>query len=86
MRLALGIHGLDRGRTRAIVLAGLGHVQLEQGDTGRALATWQAFLDCATGVRSVRVDNGPAGITARLRSVPAGPAAQALRERIAGLG
>ncbi|WP_327700653.1 tetratricopeptide repeat protein [Streptomyces decoyicus] len=51
LHLALDIHGLDRKRTRAIVLADLGHVQLKRGNTAQALATWNDFLDCADGVQ-----------------------------------
>lgn len=39
LHLALGIHGLDRRRTRAIVLADLGGVRLRQGDVDGAMAT-----------------------------------------------
>ncbi|MBB1246995.1 tetratricopeptide repeat protein [Streptomyces durbertensis] len=83
LRLALDIHGLDRKRTRAIVLADLGHVQLKRGDTAQALATWRDFLDCSEGVRSVRVNDGMTNIAARLRSIPHDPTAAELTERIA---
>lgn len=82
LHLALDIHGLDRRRTRAIVLADLGHVQLKRGDTETALTTWNDFLDCADGVQSVRINDGLANITARLPRLPDGPAVQELRERI----
>ncbi|MFG2833569.1 hypothetical protein ACGFYE_01115 [Streptomyces zaomyceticus] len=44
--LPLDIHGLDRRRTRAIVLAGLGTVRLRQGDVGGGpgARTWQRAL------------------------------------------
>lgn len=58
LHLALGIHGLDRRRTRAIVLADLGGVRLRQGDVDGTLATWRDFLDCADGIRSVKVHAG----------------------------
>ncbi|MEU8968184.1 tetratricopeptide repeat protein [Streptomyces monashensis] len=83
LHLALDIHGLDRKRTRAIVLADLGHVQLKRGNTAQALATWNDFLDCAEGVHSVRINDGRANVAARLPSVPDSPAATELRERIA---
>jgi transcriptional regulator with XRE-family HTH domain len=83
LRLALDIHGLDRKRTRAIVLADLGHVQLKRGDTETALATWSAFLDYADGVQSVRINDGLSNITARLPSIPDSPATAELGERIA---
>ncbi len=83
LRLALDIHGLDRKRTRALVLADLGHVQLKRGDTETALATWKEFLDCADGVRSVRIDDGLGNVAARLSGLPGTAAAAELRERIA---
>ncbi|MDT0413134.1 MULTISPECIES: tetratricopeptide repeat protein [unclassified Streptomyces] len=83
LRLALDTHGLDRKRTRAIVLADLGHVQLKRGDTETALATWREFLDCAEGVRSVRIDDGLSNVAARLSGLPGTSAAAQLRERIA---
>jgi tetratricopeptide (TPR) repeat protein/transcriptional regulator with XRE-family HTH domain len=83
LRLALDIHGLDRKRTRAIVLADLGHVQLKRGNTETALATWSEFLDCADGVQSVRIDDGLTNIAARLPSISDSSAAAELGERIA---
>jgi transcriptional regulator with XRE-family HTH domain len=83
LHLALYIHGLDRRRTRALVLADLGHVQLKRGNTETALATWNTFLDCADGVQSVRIHDGRANITARLSSLPDSTAAAELSERIA---
>ncbi|NUQ98072.1 MAG: tetratricopeptide repeat protein [Streptomyces sp.] len=83
LHLALDIHGLDRKRTRAIVLADLGHVQLKRGNTAQALATWHDFLDCADGVQSVRINDGITNIAARLPGVPDAPAVQDLRERLA---
>ncbi|WP_455770135.1 tetratricopeptide repeat protein [Streptomyces cinereoruber] len=82
LRLALDIHGLDRKRTRAIVLADLGHVQLKQGDTETALTTWSEFLDCSDGVQSVRIGDGLTNIAARLPGLPNSPAATQLGERI----
>ena len=82
LHLALDIHGLDRKRTRAIVLADLGHVQLKRGNTETALATWGDFLDCADGIQSVRVQDGLTNISARLPSIRDEPAANELRDRI----
>ncbi|WP_228982272.1 tetratricopeptide repeat protein [Streptomyces sp. DH12] len=82
LHLALDIHGLDRRRTRAIVLADLGHVQLKRGDTETALATWNEFLDCADGVQSVRINDGLANIAARLPTLPDTPSAQEVRDRV----
>lgn len=63
---ALDIHGLDRRRTRAIVLADLGHVQARQGDVDAALASWSEFLDCAEGIRSVKVTDAKQGMSRQL--------------------
>ncbi|MFF4603609.1 tetratricopeptide repeat protein [Streptomyces sp. NPDC001339] len=83
LHLAMEIHGLDRKRTRAIVLADLGQVQLKRGNTAQALATWNDFLTCADGVQSVRINDGLTNIAARLTSIHDVPAAQELSERIA---
>lgn len=82
LHLALDIHGLDRKRTRAIVLADLGHVQLKRGNIAQALATWGEFLDCSDGVQSVRINDGLTNIAARLPGIPDSPAAVELGERI----
>lgn len=82
LRLALDIHGLDRKRTRAIVLADLGHVQFKRGNPEVALATWNDFLDCAEGVQSVRIDDAVPNIAARLRSISGAPDAGELSERL----
>lgn len=52
---ALDVHGLNRRRTRAIVLADLGQVQLRRDDVDAALGSWREFLDCADGIRSIKV-------------------------------
>lgn len=82
LHLALDIHGLDRKRTRAMVLADLGHIQLKRGNTAQALATWHTFLDGADGVQSVRINNGMSNIQARLPHVADKAAAQELAERL----
>ncbi|MGW9211295.1 tetratricopeptide repeat protein [Embleya sp. NPDC055664] len=63
---ALDIHGLDRKRTRAIVLADLGEVHLRGGDTDGAIATWNDFVTCADGIRSLKVDTAARDMRARL--------------------
>ncbi|MGW2846535.1 tetratricopeptide repeat protein [Streptomyces sp. NPDC001274] len=83
LRLALDIHGLDRRRTRAIVLADLGGVRLRQGDTDGAMAAWGEFLDCADGIRSVKVQTALQDMRVRLRRYSGLPEAQSLRERAA---
>jgi hypothetical protein len=82
LNLALDIHGLDRKRTRAIVLADLGHVQLKRGNTAQALHTWDDFLTCSAGVQSTKISDGLATVAARLPSVPDSPAVTDLRERV----
>jgi len=82
LHLALDIHGLDRRRTRAIVLADLGHVQLKRGNTETALATWSEFLDCADGVHSVRISDAISNIDARLVNLPNTTAVQELKNRL----
>ncbi|WP_329155673.1 tetratricopeptide repeat protein (plasmid) [Streptomyces sp. NBC_01456] len=83
LRLALDIHGLDRRRTRAIVLADLAAVRLLQGDTADAIATWSDFLDCADGVRSVKVRTALQDMQVRLRRFPTVPEARQLATRAA---
>ena len=82
LHLALDIHGLDRKRTRAIVLADLGEVQLKRGNTGEALATWGEFVDCAEGVQSVRINDAVGNIAARLPMVGDSAEALELKERL----
>ncbi|WP_327689125.1 tetratricopeptide repeat protein [Streptomyces tubercidicus] len=83
LHLALDIHGLDRRRTRAIVLADLGGVRLRQGDVDGALVTWRDFLDCADGIRSMKVQAALQDMRVRLRRYSGVPEAQELRERAA---
>ncbi|MEY9937633.1 helix-turn-helix domain-containing protein [Streptacidiphilus sp. MAP5-3] len=78
---ALAIHGLDRRRTRAIVLADLGQVHLRRDDTDAALATWSDFLDTAEGIRSVKVTGAVDEMRARLHRLREIPAAQELDQR-----
>ncbi|MEU8974553.1 hypothetical protein AB0D11_35700 [Streptomyces monashensis] len=75
------IHGLDRQRNRAIVFADLGYLPLERGNTETALVTLSEFLNCAVGVRSVRIHDARTDIAARMPSVPDSPAAGLLRNR-----
>ncbi|MCS0635864.1 tetratricopeptide repeat protein [Streptomyces sp. LP05-1] len=83
LRLALGIHGLDRRRTRAIVLADLGTVRLRQGDTDGAFTAWDGFLDCAEGIRSVKVRAALRELGIRLRRYGGLSEARTLCERAA---
>ncbi|WP_455356306.1 tetratricopeptide repeat protein [Streptomyces sp. SYSU K217416] len=79
LRLALDIHGLDRRRTRAIVLADLGGVRLRQGDVDGALSTWSEFVECADGIRSVKVHIAMDDMRTRLNRLRGLPAADELR-------
>ncbi|WP_431043344.1 tetratricopeptide repeat protein [Streptomyces sp. P1-3] len=82
---ALDIHGLDRRRSRAIVLADLGQVHLRRGDLDAALSTWGAFLECADGIRSVKVGQAAQDMYARLDRHRSVPEAAELRERAEAL-
>ncbi|MFJ9694744.1 hypothetical protein [Kitasatospora sp. NPDC101183] len=82
---ALDGHGLDRRRTRAIVLADLGAVRLRQGDVSGALAAWHDFLGCADGIRSARVHRAIGDMRADLRSHRGVSGVAELDERAAGL-
>ncbi|MEU5050144.1 tetratricopeptide repeat protein [Streptomyces sp. NPDC021096] len=81
LRLALDIHGLDRRRTRAIVLADLGGVRIRQGDLDGALATWNEFLACADGIRSVKVSTAAVDIVTRLNRFREMPEASQLQRK-----
>ncbi|MET9675018.1 helix-turn-helix transcriptional regulator [Streptomyces sp. NPDC006482] len=78
---ALDIHGLDRRRSRAIVLADLGQVHLRQGDLDAAMSTWTAFLDCADGIHSVKIAEAANDMTVRLDRYGHVPEAAELRQR-----
>jgi len=75
--------GLDRRRTRAVVLADLGGVRLRQGDVDGALAAWHDFLDCADGIRSVKAQAALQAMRVRLRRYTKVPETQELREQSA---
>ncbi|MEU5427426.1 tetratricopeptide repeat protein [Streptomyces olivoreticuli] len=85
LRLALDIHGLDRRRTRAIVLADLGGVRLRQGDVDGALAAWHEFVECADGVRSVKVHTAAEDMRTRLNRFRDIPETEQLRRKAARL-
>ncbi|WAL73190.1 hypothetical protein OU787_17745 [Kitasatospora sp. YST-16] len=80
---ALDIHGLDRRRTRAIVLADLGAVRLWQDDVDGALASWCDFLDCADGIRSVKIRDAVNDMRARLHWLRGTAGAEEINERAA---
>ncbi|MCP3817525.1 tetratricopeptide repeat protein [Streptomyces sp. A3M-1-3] len=79
LHLALEIHGLDRRRTRAIVLADLGGVRYRQGDLDGALSTWSEFITCADGIRSVKVRTAIDDMRTRLNRCQGMPQADKLR-------
>ncbi|GAA0419023.1 tetratricopeptide repeat protein [Streptomyces luteireticuli] len=83
LRLALDIHGLDRRRSRAIVLADLGGVRLRQGNLDGALATWNDFVDCADGIRSIKVRTAADDMRTRLNRYHGMPEADRLRQKSA---
>lgn len=85
LRLALEIHGLDRRRTRAIVLADLGGVRLRQGDVDGALTTWQEFVGCAEGIRSAKVNAAAADMRTRLIRFKGVAEADQLRQKVINL-
>jgi hypothetical protein len=76
-----GAHGLDRRRSRAIVLADLGQVQLRQGNLDAALITWTSFLDCADGIRSVKIGEAAEDMYTRLDRYQNVAEAEDLRQR-----
>ena len=83
---ALDIHGLDRRRTRAIVLADLGQVQLRRDDIDAAIGSWTEFLDCADGIRSVKVTDALAEMRARLTPLHRVAGVAELEQRAAAEG
>ncbi|MGW6855751.1 hypothetical protein [Streptomyces xanthophaeus] len=64
-------------------LGDLGGVRLRQGNVDGAMATWRDFLDCADGIRSVKVQAALQDMRVRLRQYNGVPEAQELRERAA---
>ncbi|WP_231873160.1 MULTISPECIES: tetratricopeptide repeat protein [Kitasatospora] len=82
---SLDIHGLDRQRSRAIVLADLGTVQFRQENYEAAISTWGDFLDCANGVRSIKVSDAVDDMQARLRRIRGVHGAEDLSERAANM-
>ncbi|TQK51886.1 tetratricopeptide repeat protein [Streptomyces sp. SLBN-118] len=82
---ALDIHGLDRRRSRAIVLGDLGNVHLRQGDLDGSLATWGEFIDCAEGVQSVKISDALTDMRVRLSRHSKAPGVSELDGRAAVL-
>ncbi|MFD8477832.1 hypothetical protein [Kitasatospora sp. NPDC059673] len=82
---ALDIHGLDRRRTRAIVLADLGAVRLRQDDVDGAIASWNDFLDCSDGIRSIKIQDAVHDMRARLYRLRDARGVEELDERAAAL-
>lgn len=82
---ALDIHGLDRRRSQAIVLADLGTIHLRRDDIPAALATWGKFIDCAQGIRSIKITNAIADMRARLAHIKHALGTHELDQRAANL-
>lgn len=78
---ALNIAGLDRRRTRAIVLADLGQVHLKRGDTAAAFDAWNGFVGCADGIRSAKVGSAVQDMTARLDRLDGVRGVEELKEK-----
>ncbi|WP_121391208.1 hypothetical protein [Actinokineospora cianjurensis] len=74
--------GLDRRRTRAMVLADLGNIRFRREDVDGAVDAWTEFVGLAEGVHSTRIDRSAADIAVRLGSVAGKPAAR-VRELLA---
>jgi transcriptional regulator with XRE-family HTH domain len=82
---ALNVAGLDRRRTRAMVLADLGQVSLKRGDVDAAVNAWQEFVDCAEGIRSVKIDAAGQDMRARLESLDGVSGAGELKHKSSAL-
>ncbi|MEV6328389.1 helix-turn-helix transcriptional regulator [Streptomyces sp. NPDC051909] len=79
LHLSLDIHGIDRRRTRAMVLADLATVQMRQGDLDGAFVSTEEFVAFAQGVQSARVLNAAQDLRGRLaRTAPDSPVLEAL--------
>ncbi|WP_407077908.1 tetratricopeptide repeat protein [Streptomyces sp. NPDC126499] len=79
LHLSLDIHGIDRRRTRAMVLADLATVQMRQGDLDGAVASAEEFVAFAQGVQSARVNTAAQDLKERLgRTAPDVPVYEAL--------
>ena len=72
-------------RSRAIILAELAELQLDEGRLDQAVATWNQFLDEYPTLASARSDTAVAILRARVRPHGRNPAARALLERTAVL-
>jgi transcriptional regulator with XRE-family HTH domain len=81
LHLALDVHGLDRKRTRAIVLADLGDVHMRRGDHDSAFEAYDGFLACAEGVQSVRITKAAEEMRARLSGLNGSAQAEELDQR-----
>jgi hypothetical protein len=72
-------------RSRAITLARLAELQLDDGDLEAACGTWQRFLNDYPHLRSRRVDRALASMRVRLRPHKRNSAVITLRRRVAML-
>lgn len=81
LHLSLDIHGIDRRRTRAMVLADLATVQMRRGNLDGAVGSAAEFATFAQGVRSNRVINAAQDLKGRLeRTAPDAPVLASLDE------
>ncbi|NEC88953.1 hypothetical protein [Streptomyces sp. SID12501] len=56
-------------------------MRLRQGDVDGALSTWNEFIDCADGIRSVKVHGAVEDIRLRLNRFHGTTAAEQLRHK-----
>ncbi|WP_030712724.1 hypothetical protein [Streptomyces sp. NRRL F-2580] len=73
-------------RARAITLARLAELHLNQGHLERACATWHEMLDAVPQLDSARVDDAVGRLRGRLQPVGGNRTARALLTRLRGLG
>ncbi|MFD4866984.1 hypothetical protein [Streptomyces sp. NPDC058412] len=73
-------------RARAITLARLAELHLNQGHLERACATWHEMLDAVPQLDSARVDDAVGRLRGRLQTVGGNRTARTLLARVRGLG
>ncbi|MER6316200.1 hypothetical protein ABT237_20800 [Streptomyces sp. NPDC001581] len=73
-------------RARAITLARLAELHLNQGHLERACATWHEMLDAVPQLDSARVNDAVGRLRGRLQTVGGNRTARALLTRVRGLG
>ncbi len=73
-------------RARAVTLARLAELHLNQGHVERACATWHEMLDVVPQLDSARVDDAVRRLRGRLQPVRGNRTARTLLDRVRGLG